>query len=158
LWRDLSFLSEYWINDAHVCGILSSDNALGLTSLRLIIIGCPGVDGSGLSPLIHSNILECLRFHDNKSIFLRRSRHLTPGPSLLEILQTTFFHLINGKNLSRRQSIGMCTCSQQEVCDNGPLGEDDRILTCSEGLCRRRGPLQKLHWCCGCRYCLLLMV
>jgi hypothetical protein len=35
---------------------------------------------------------------------------------------------------------------------DGPLEDNDRILTCSGGLCCGRGPLQKLHWCHGCGY------
>ena len=98
-WADLSLLSLDKIVDVDVRDLLSLVNRFGRTSLkRLTIIGCPGVDGSGLSPLLYSTDLEYLRFHDNKSIFLRRSRRLTPGPSPLEVLQTIFFYLIGGEN------------------------------------------------------------
>ena len=147
-WRDIIFLSEDWINDAHLHGILSLVNTFGRTSLRrLTIVGCSGVDGSGLSPLMRSNALEYLRFHDNKSIFLRRSRRLTPGPTPLEVVQTTFYFLINGENELDYVHV------PSEWGLNGPLVEaDDRILTCSGGLCCGQGPLQKLHWCHGCGY------
>lgn len=146
-WADLRLLSLDKIIDVDVRDLLSLVNRFGGTSLRrLTIVGCPGVDGSGLSPLIYSTNLEYLRFHDNKSIFLRRSRRLTKGPSPLEVLQTTFSHLINGGNLLDYVHV------PSEWGGDGPLEEHDRILTCSEGLCCGRGPLQKLHWCQECRF------
>ena len=51
-------------------------------------------------------------------------------------MQATFFHLINGKNLLEYVHV------PSEWCVNGPLAEDDRILTCrkdcvvDEALCK----------------------
>jgi hypothetical protein len=96
LGRSQLIITRDKIIDVDVRDLLSLVNRFGRTSLRrLTIIGCPGVDGSGLSPLLYSTGLEYLRFHDNKSIFLRRSRRLTPP---LEVLQTIFFYLIGGEN------------------------------------------------------------
>ena len=150
-WADLRLIN-LGLNDADVSDFLSLVNTLGCNNLRrLTIIGCSNVDGSGLFPLRQSNALECLRFYDNKSISLRRSQRLTPGPSPLESLQITLHDIINGRNLLNYLQV------PSEWRGYGRLGgELGNVLCCStgwccgRGWCCSRGPLQRLQWCHEC--------
>lgn len=129
------------VTDKDVHDLLSLVNMVGRNYLRsLEIIGCEGVDGSGLSPLVDSVALTSLRVYHNRWMPSRRSQRLTPGPSQLEIVRDTFARLINGRNLLKYVQV-----------DDGWGVDGHRVVSCSNWCCGQ-GPNQKLYWCDGCGF------
>ena len=88
-WADICLDGVDWINDNDVKHLLSLVVEFDATALkRLTIRDCPGVDGTGLRPLISQVGLNSLIFHDNGLLPRRSSRLAEGGWTPLENVQS----------------------------------------------------------------------
>mmetsp|Transcript_25305 Transcript_25305/g.42972 ORF Transcript_25305/g.42972 Transcript_25305/m.42972 type:complete len:336 (-) Transcript_25305:2573-3580(-) len=137
-WADINLLRWDGIDDVDVEELLSLVNKFWRYKFKYLTIqSCPGVDGTGLYPLLYSNALTRFCFHDNKRLALSPRK---TGYSPIETMRTILSSIGgDGPDESLLEFVSL---------PYDWFRRNLRIMTCG-GNCCQRGQ-QRMHWCHGC--------